>query len=180
VFGRSAFCLLQQELMNDSSDRRRPRRLGDSLLAPAVEALEDSTGALQLPKLRCSDHHACRLGCEGIEAARLALCLRPLTALDQEQEPGSARSKARGRRGLEKVASEWSRKRSTKFLLARLTKTCATSVPRQQSLVTVPFPTHATSSAYYRGGPAAARFPKARAAGQAEAERTVTPGRSLP
>src|SRR5690349_8808341 len=45
-----------------------------------------------------------KLGLEGIVSKRLALplCLRPLTALAQVQEPGSPRSEARGRRALAK------------------------------------------------------------------------------
>ena len=98
MFGRSAFCLLQQELMNNSSDRRRPRRLGDSLLALAVEALEDSTGVLQLPKLRCSDHHACKLGLEGIVSKRLGSPYRSGRSRDwlKMKKPERTRDGARG------------------------------------------------------------------------------------
>ena len=45
--------------------------------------------------------HACLLGLEGP-----ALCLWPLMALDQEQEPGGTGSEARDRRGLEKEVED--------------------------------------------------------------------------
>jgi hypothetical protein len=40
-----------------------------------------------------------RLQGDCVQAARLALCLRPLTALDQEQEPGSTGGEAGGQCG---------------------------------------------------------------------------------
>jgi hypothetical protein len=46
--------------------------------------------------------HACKLGFEGIVSKRLGspYCLQPLTALDQDEEPGSARSEAGSEGGL--------------------------------------------------------------------------------
>jgi hypothetical protein len=44
--------------------------------------------------------YACKLGLEGIETARLALPLRPVAALGQEQESGMCGGEAGGRRGL--------------------------------------------------------------------------------
>jgi hypothetical protein len=65
-------------------------------LPPSV--LLDQTPMRRRPGSR----HSVQLGFEGnrVETARLALCLRPLTTLDQEQEPTASGGEARSRRGL--------------------------------------------------------------------------------
>src|SRR4051812_41105345 len=68
--------------------------------------------------------HACQLGFDCQQAPRLALCVWPLTALDQEQKSNRAGGEARGRGGLGQRTMAMNH-----FLLARYPATQRSAPP---------------------------------------------------
>ncbi len=101
---RAVLCVFDLIELNGQDLRRAPIEQRKAKLAKLVRSASRHRAQRALRR-RWRDHLSARLQARlrghRVEAARLAVSLRPFAVLDQGQEPGCPSGEARGRKGLE-------------------------------------------------------------------------------